>query len=78
MRTTTTKFSDAEKRMSDLLDLKNTRIGKLIIELEESRKLLNRINTALRVTDSITTTELREAINKRLPQIASVVDECTH
>lgn len=71
MDTTTTTSSDAEKRWTELLNAKNERLGRSIVELEESRKLLNRLKELLTPAE-------RRTIDARIDHIAKLVNELTH
>lgn len=69
MQTTTPTSTSAEKRWTELLNHKNVRIGKAIIELEESRKLLMSLAEQRDPTGKI---------QRRIESIATLVDELTH
>lgn len=71
MEPTTTISSDAEKRWTELLNAKNERLGRSIIELEESRKLLNRLKEQL-------SREEARTIDARIDKISKLVTELTH
>lgn len=71
MEPTTTTSSDAEKRWTELLNAKNERLGRSIIELEESRKLLNRLKERL-------TPQENRIIDARIARISELVTELTH
>jgi len=71
MEPTTTISSDAEKRWTELLNAKNERLGRSIIELEESRKLLNRLKEHL-------TPQENRIIDTRIARISELVTELTH
>ena len=57
--------------ITETIVLKNERIGKLIVELEETRKLLARVRGSLPLTDYPT-------VNRRLRSIEETVRECSH
>lgn len=68
---TTTSFSDTEKYMTSLLNTKNARIGKAIVELEETRKALTSVLMDLKPA-------VRRKLRARVDSISTLVEELTH